>query len=283
MKIVEAILATSHVDLHNERLTPSALEGMVRQINLQCIPMGLEHDPRIPPQGRVLSAGIQQLEDGEYAVRGVIQQFEPGDEIELVEDGREIPLHEHSDGSIHLTYDRSYKTLQDQELLKQLAKISGAQLHEEAKKSLDPLSTLAVAGKFVLGEIASGLLKRIGSDGWDAFKGKLGDLLARRKEAGQENLLTFECIVPVDDHRVSVEVHLSNPSREDVHAFFEEGLKLLDVGLAPFLNSSPHLRRLVIQYEQDKMLVKFGVRKDAVPMAFHEEGKSSIADLILKK
>lgn len=283
MKIVEAILATSHVDRQNEQLTLSALQGMVQQVNERYIPMGLEHDPRIPPQGRLISAELQELEDGEYAIRGTFEVFEPGDVVELQEGGREIALHEYSEDSICITYDRSYRASEDQELLRHAAEASNAHLQLEGKKSLEPLSILTLAGTFVLGGIAAGFLKKIGADGWDVFKDAIGKLLRRRKESGTEYLMAFEAVIPVEGHHISVEVYLSNPSEEDLRSFFGNGLSMLDHLLGPYLRASPDLRRLVLEYEGGSMLLKFGVRKDAVPMAFRTKDKSPIDDLEIKR
>ena len=48
MTKMEATLATTNVDLHDERLTIGALQSMVEAINASYIPMGIEHDRRPP-------------------------------------------------------------------------------------------------------------------------------------------------------------------------------------------------------------------------------------------
>ncbi|HEY9152739.1 MAG TPA: hypothetical protein VIN60_07630 [Anaerolineales bacterium] len=100
MKFIEELMhakirmITTHIDKHNERFAPSALDDFVRSINQQYMPMGVEHDPRIPPIGRILSAHIEELEDGEYAVDGIAEMFESDKDIEFLDDGREIPVHD---------------------------------------------------------------------------------------------------------------------------------------------------------------------------------------------
>jgi len=75
----EIRMITSHVDKHSEKMALSALEDLVDLVNKQYTPMGIEHDPRIPPVGRVLSAHIEELEDGEFAVDGIAEVFEEGE------------------------------------------------------------------------------------------------------------------------------------------------------------------------------------------------------------
>ena len=56
---------------------------MVDQVKTAYIPMGIEHDPRIPPLGRVITAEITHLPDGEYALDAKVEVFEEGDVVPL--------------------------------------------------------------------------------------------------------------------------------------------------------------------------------------------------------
>jgi hypothetical protein len=115
----EIRMLTTHIDKHNERITPEALRDFVRLVNQQYTPMGVEHDPRIPPVGRVLSAHIKELEDGEFAVDGIAEIFEQGQEIEFKDDGREIPIEEFG-RRLSISPDRSYREPEDEQLLEEL-------------------------------------------------------------------------------------------------------------------------------------------------------------------
>src|SRR6266571_15652 len=88
MKIATARFASTHVDKQGEALALEALHDMVQQINSCYLPMGLEHDPRVPPIGRVSSAQVVRLEDGEWAVDGDVEIFEEGDHIPFGVDAR---------------------------------------------------------------------------------------------------------------------------------------------------------------------------------------------------
>ena len=136
------------------------------------IPNLLEHDPRIPPLGRVVSARLKQLEDGEYAVEIQTQMFEPGENIELDNSGRKMPMQGISDEYIHLIDDRSFESPEDQSSLEELRAIISGKKERAEKKALLPISVLEIGAVFVAGGIFTGLLNKIGADCWDAFKKK---------------------------------------------------------------------------------------------------------------
>ena len=70
MKITQ-VMATTHLDRHNQRFSIEALEVMVNQINdSSALGMTIEHDLTIPFFGKVTKAYLKQLPDGEYGVFG---------------------------------------------------------------------------------------------------------------------------------------------------------------------------------------------------------------------
>ena len=79
MKKIKGIYATSNVDNHGKAFSVEALKMLVEQINNSYMPMGVEHDPRIPPIGRIISAKLIKRDDGSYAVEGISEIFEEGD------------------------------------------------------------------------------------------------------------------------------------------------------------------------------------------------------------
>ena len=72
MRRIQAIMATTHVDRHNERVSLAALESMREQIRNSILPCDVNHDPRFAPFGRVIDAEITHLPDGEHALEGEI-------------------------------------------------------------------------------------------------------------------------------------------------------------------------------------------------------------------
>lgn len=167
MERIKAVLTTTHVDEHGDKMTLSALESLIDQIRTEYIPVGLEHDPRIRPFGRVVAANIKPLGDDEFAVEGEIELFEPGDEIPLVDEDRQIPIHTYSADSVEIRFDRGFADESDRRLIRQIADLFHSKPQQEVKKALDPLTVLTIGGAFVLGGIAQGFLSRLGQDSYE--------------------------------------------------------------------------------------------------------------------
>lgn len=75
MKITQ-IMATTHLDRHNQRFTKEALEDMVNQINdSSALGVTFEHDLTLPFFGKVTKTYLKQLPDGEYGVVGEFLLF----------------------------------------------------------------------------------------------------------------------------------------------------------------------------------------------------------------
>jgi hypothetical protein len=128
-------LSTTHLDKQGERMSLQALQTMRDQTNEQIIPMGVEHDPRIPPQGRVLYAEIVELKDGEYALEGVAEIFdEDYSNIEEVGD-REILIREFKENEFKIIADRSFRSEEKQQVLEEISNLFGStdSIEEEVK------------------------------------------------------------------------------------------------------------------------------------------------------
>ena len=264
MKLSSQIIATTHVDLHSERMTVGALESLVELINGSHTPVGIQHDPRIAPVGRVASARVRKLDDGEYAAEAVVELFEPGDEIRLIDGDRELPIHRCEGQGLEVLYDRNFRDSEDQVLIQRIGGLFGTRPQEEVKKAVDPLTVLSIGGVFVLGCIAKGFLTKLGGDAYESLKDCLKKLFARRK-AG-ENLLVFRAVVTTPGYDAEVVVVLSNPSDADIEDFLELALPMLDELVQACWDPQSGLKRLVFEYSDKRLTLKFGVRKDAVPL-----------------
>ena len=260
MKYEERVLATTHLDNHNQRFSRQALESMVKQINKQYVPMGIEHDPRVPPIGRAISAKPEQADDGEYRVVATTEVFEAGDEIPLKNDGREIPLHRY-DETPTIIFDRSYKNPEDKKILEDIVNHVSGELQEEGKKALDPVSVLI----FAFAGIAAGFLNQSGSDLYDSFKNKMKKLLASKRTSELEHLVVFRAVIKRNDYFVQVDTYLTNPRDEDFDYFLAEGLKRLDIIVPELIERNEDLRKYVFECENEKLTLKFAVRKDEIP------------------
>jgi hypothetical protein len=76
MKVLRELVASSHIDQQNMKFAISTLNSMVDQANSSYIPYGVEHDPRIPPLGRIQRARLVPLQDGEAAIEADIEIFD---------------------------------------------------------------------------------------------------------------------------------------------------------------------------------------------------------------
>lgn len=267
MKKTKLRLATTHLDRRNERFSIEALESMVKQSNEGVIPLGSEHDPRIAPLGRIIHTELVELEDGEYAVEGIAEIYE-GNFEELEDLGiREIPVREYHSGSYNLVVDRNFRDEESQKDIQVLQKIlNNAETKEEIKKALDPISILTIGGAFVLGGIANGFLGGIGSDAYEALKKKLKEIFSKPIPYGQEKLFTFDTTITNGNHSVNVEVILTNPSVDDIQEFFDQGIKQLDQISPRHFNKDNGFARIVFEYKEQNLNLKFAVKKDGIPV-----------------
>jgi hypothetical protein len=80
MKVQTGIASTTHVDLHSDRLSKSALEDMARQIGARYVPYLIEHDWN-KHVGVILYGKVFQLKDREYALGVVVGLFENEGEV----------------------------------------------------------------------------------------------------------------------------------------------------------------------------------------------------------
>ncbi len=263
-------MMTTHVDKHNERMSVDALNDFVNLVNQQYIPVGVEHDPRIPPIGRIISAQIEKLPDGEFAVDGIAEIYEKGQEIEFKNDGREIPV-ELTEAGITISPDRSYLQSNDKELLIELEQLVNGEIKPAIKKSVEPISILIIASSFIAGGIAQGFFGKIGEDVWDKLKNKINELVNSKTRVEKDRLLVFEFTVGLEDNPLCLETILTNPSEGEIRKFLDEGLQQLDEKTNRFFRHRHYLRKVVFEYKDNKLKIIFGLRKDGVPLSMPDE------------
>jgi hypothetical protein len=266
MKTVKARITTTHVDRHGDRMMLSALESALEHYRTKYIPVGIEHDPRIPPQGRVVSVEIVALDDGHYALDADIEMFEAGDQPPLEPGGREIPVGRFGEHPVTVMSDRQLREQRDQEDIMAIADALDGERSEEIKKALEPIAILTIAGTFVLGAFATGFLSRVGEDAYDAAKQAIKRLFARRNQAAEETLLRLVLEVEDRGRVVEVEIIASRPDNEAIDRLFGAALVEIESLLPSLLASSPDLRRFVFEYSNQGLHLSFAVRRDAMPL-----------------
>jgi len=266
---IKGIIATTHVDLQREKLALSALEGLVAQTNDRWIPLGMHHDPRIPPIGRVLRAELKQLDDGEWGVETESEIFEPG-EAPAVDPSRKYRPNLRPNGDVGVVFDFAYRNAEDAADIAALSKLlnSKSKPRYEAKKAAEPITILTIAGGFVLGNITGGFFGQIGADAYEAAKEKLQSLLDRKRRVGSDTLLVYDWDVTKDGDVLKVKIVLTNPSASDIDWAFREGMHRLDEYLIEHFDAlrSQGARELLVDFEHEKINLKFAINEDCLPL-----------------
>lgn len=269
MKYIKGIIATTHIDSHNECFSKDALESLVEQNNKNFIPLIVEHDPRKAPIGRVISSQLVKLDAEEYGVEATFEIFENEDDSKLLMDNRrEIKIGEHNLNSLIISYDRSYQNPEGQKLIAELNDIINSKVEPQffTKKAAEPLSLLTIGGAFILGSAASGFFNQIGADSWELFKEKLKTIFKMQKNEENEKLLSFDFIIEKEGYLIEVQIILTNPEDEGIESFLEIELKNIDKILTQYFRPEYGLKKIVMEYSNNSTKVKFGLRKDDVPV-----------------
>lgn len=261
MKTMTGTLVTSAIDRHGDCLTEGALQGMVEQINSRWITVGVEHDPRIAPIGRIRAAKLVHR-DGEVAVEGEMELFEPGDRVPLASDRAEREIHRYEPGEMVVQYDRTYRTPEGTADVAELTKILGARAVEESKKALDPVSVLTIG----VGFFAAGFLKKLGEDAYGALKEKLQAIFSKAESQSHDRFLSFRFMFEKDGVNGVAEVILTNPSPEEIDSFLSDGLAQLSESIQSAFDPGLGMRELTYEYRERTLQLQFAVRLDAVPL-----------------
>lgn len=265
MPILEAVIANTTLDTQGERLTHEAIRQLANSVSSHYIPIGIEHDPRIPPQGRLRSCHVRERPDGELEAVAEMEIFEPDVAVNSELD-KEIVIHT-GDENIVIGYDWTHRDAADKDDLQAIADAFGTTPMYEVKKSADPISIISLTGAFVLGGVASGLFNKIGSDIWDALKSRFARLIATNERRKGEQLLIFRTLIEVDGSIREVETILTNPTTEQIEMFMREGAAVLDQVLPLYTYLQPTLKRLVFEYSDGELRVSFGVLTDCRPVS----------------
>lgn len=272
MKRIQMIMATSHVDRHGDMIHPKALKDAVRQIKEKYLPYNIEHDIRRPPIGRIVSAKVIKLKDGQYALIATAELFEKSDSPEsLTGDGRKIPIRDRDIQTIDFNYDSTFQDKEGQEFLRGLSQILGEikKPREIVKKALEPVSTLIIfAGVFVVGSIAKGFFSKLGSDAYEMLKNTLIKYFRNRKKVSSEQILDFCFSVKQYNRTFEVHVLAVNPSEQKLEELFATRFNGIDSLLVSLPLSESDVARIVLEYENQRLIIRYVVRSDSVPFMF---------------
>jgi hypothetical protein len=267
MRILEGRFATTQADGQGVQAAADALIGMAEAINAQYIPFMTQHDPRLPPVGRMVDAHVEETDGGHFALVGTVQLWDENDSAdELAGDGRRIvslsPTRLPFELGIDLPAQRELGT----RALTEIARLAGpqAKLRYDAKKSLDPLSAIVLgAGVFAISGIASGFLQRLGEDIYVGLKRRL--LIATQPRQGGDRLIQFQCGVQGPTGIVTVDLILANPSEDSIAFLLGDGLHQLDTLVRETIAAHPRAAKVTAQIDGPRVRLLYWVRDDGVP------------------
>ena len=273
MKTVEAQLTTTHVDRDGECVTREALHDLVALVNETLIPMGMHHDPRVPPQGRFLTATVEQLDDGELAAKATCEFYENGDTPSLLSD--RTLSDRRPEASIELVYDQSYLAPEILRDLDDLSKDSGIPCSQSLKKAAGgtaiPLLALTgiAIGYAALQSFMQGFFQQMGAETWKLLSRKLPALIRaarERNDSAQESLLLVRVVAPENMPYVCVELVVQDASSEEFRKIASEAAPILDDMTARLKEQYEDIVHFVYSYEDGEVRLLYAVRKDAVPL-----------------
>lgn len=258
MRLIRQLVASSQRDKQGDRFTVAALASMVDQANSAFIPYTFDHDPRIPPLGRIRKARLMLLPNDEVAVEADIEVFDE-ENIPPFDTTRKLPLE--SFDRPFIGYDANYRSAKNQKSIAKISEALGSKGREDFKKSFEPVSVFTIIGAFVIGSFSGGFFKKIGSDAWDALKSELKKLTFCGPK-GQ--LFSFNFQAEQDGGPIIVEAIIPDPNPNDIERFFSE-LPELYKALKPLLQTDG-LWKLVLESKGGRLKPLYGVRSDAIPI-----------------
>ncbi len=76
-ELFSSVLSTSQIDMQGDAFAPNALEQMAAQVSREPVWLGFNHDPLVPPLGRIVAAKVFFAPQSQlYFMTGVIGRYE---------------------------------------------------------------------------------------------------------------------------------------------------------------------------------------------------------------
>ncbi|MCC7435236.1 MAG: hypothetical protein IT363_11165 [Methanoregulaceae archaeon] len=220
MKIVRVRGATTNIDRAGERLSRGALEDLAEQAQNRLLPIFNQHDHALPPIGRQIKSEVVPFGDGEFALEGTWEIWEPGDVSTPDELGREVAIRQYGVDQRVIAIDAS---LEGEEYLQDILalKESGFEVHLERRKALDPGSVLL----FGLGVIGIGILREIGKDCWNLAKNFVKKVRSKNPDVAKR--VIFAATIR-GEREVEIDVVLDEPTPEMIDKLFDRGFGAIE-------------------------------------------------------
>lgn len=260
-KYIESVVATTLLDKQNEKLSLEGLNSLVSSLERYNIPLNIEHDPRMPPIGRVIKGYVRERSDHEFEAVALLELFD--NEMDKIENNnKDLRLHESPDQFV-LGYSFSHKNGNDLNEIKEIEILINSKAFYEAKKSADPISIISLTGAFVIGGIATGFLNQIGVNLWEKLKPKLVKLSSKNKTT---NLLVFRMLIKNMNISIEIEIILTNPVESDLDTFINKTTYNLDQVLEELITSNQDIRKIVFEQKNNFLILKYALTNNGIPL-----------------
>jgi hypothetical protein len=123
--------------------------------------------------------------------------------------------------------------------------------------------------QFIVGSIAKGFFSKLGSDLYERFKGAL--VKYYQKRTSSEQILDLCFLVKQRNRNFEVHVVVANPSEQELNELFASKFEGVDTLLASLTLSEPDVAKVVFENENQRLLMRYAVRDDSVPLIFVRE------------
>jgi hypothetical protein len=231
------LVTTTHLDSQGEAISENQLNEMLRNFRDQIIPYIQNHDPRIPPVGRMIDAKMVELEDGHKGINALIEFFDTPDCDPIIAN-REVRIQSHESGKVLLCPDITFKD--EESSILELSKTLGSEISFKIKKSSEPLSYLTLEVYLEIGAAVAiaaffrGYFTKMGEDAWRKSKELFKKLLKHPK--GKERFFVLDLTLsPVSDNRnFQVRIVVDDPVT-DLELLFEKGMEKFEKTILPSL------------------------------------------------
>lgn len=262
----KATIANTLVNKRGEAITREALEGMVAQIKEHYLPINIEHDPRIPVQGRIADAYLQEMDCGGFEVVAELEIFDENDTSLSVKTGKTMIQRRVPKDKAIIHYDRNFENPEDEKNINNILESIKGHGARSVKNSLDPIAVLEIVALVGFGSIAKGFLSKVGGDSWEYVRDNIKSIFSRKKEGEKEKILSLSFRVVRNEIEFDVEVVATNPSMEEIDQLFSDGLRELDEIVLALYSEEVSLNKMVFEFKKEGMEIKYAVTQDCFPL-----------------
>jgi hypothetical protein len=253
-------LATSQDD---KKLDLSDIQIMLNQLNQFILPLGVNQDPRIPPQGRIIAGSIVEIPGGEFELRGQAELF--GNDLGQLSQQQDKELKIKLFAEPTIIYDSYYSGALEQEKIYDLKVTLKGNSEQEIRRKNDAFSVLIVGMNQAMGNIYKGFQKIYSKSEIKEICQLLG-LLLLRNTPDEERILSFQNTLKHGNTFINVEILLTNPEPRDIERFFTKALKKFDTLLTKHYHVGKGIRKMVYFYHKGDFEFKFVLLKNGIPM-----------------